>query len=177
MPGRPHVASGRPLWDLNSLACLTNPSFLSWGIEETKFTPFRLRCQSYRLNIILLNSGQPRSRSQQFQSSGRGGAGNIRSSSASTGCANRSDRPTGPSKTRGRELRFPFTPGKVTSTGRGGAGNILSPSPIAVDLLSGDALSTSEAKQAEFEHWVIRINNAANKAKPVGLICTARPTQ
>ncbi|SJL02147.1 uncharacterized protein ARMOST_05473 [Armillaria ostoyae] len=64
------------------------------------------------------------SRGREFQSSGRGGLGNIRPSSTSR------DRPVGGpddySSTRGREPAI--EPTKVYSTGRGGAGNIRSPS-------------------------------------------------
>lgn len=64
------------------------------------------------------------SRGREFQSSGRGGLGNIRPSSTSR------DRPVGGpddfSSTRGREPAI--EPTKIYSTGRGGAGNIRSPS-------------------------------------------------
>ncbi|KAI0259985.1 hypothetical protein BC834DRAFT_902893 [Gloeopeniophorella convolvens] len=67
-----------------------------------------------------------RGRPAALQSSGRGGAGNIRSASAS-----RDRTAAGPddfSDTRGRDPVPGRDPGEVISTGRGGAGNIRSPS-------------------------------------------------
>lgn len=61
------------------------------------------------------------------QSSGRGGAGNIRSTSISRDAhpVDGSDGPDDFSQTRGREL---YVLPKITHSGRGGAGNVRSPS-------------------------------------------------
>ncbi|KAK2459470.1 hypothetical protein APHAL10511_008504 [Amanita phalloides] len=89
-----------------------------------------------------------------FQSSGRGGVGNIRRTSVS-----RDARPdSGPddfSTTRGREPR-PTTGQEIFSTGRGGAGNMRSPSR---EVRSGPAASTVDA----VEDQVIRSHKAAEQ--------------
>ncbi|KAH7882855.1 hypothetical protein F5I97DRAFT_138503 [Phlebopus sp. FC_14] len=82
---------------------------------------------------------------ETFQSSGRGGIGNIRPSSQS-----RDTRPIdGPddfSVTRGREPAV--HPDRVYSVGRGGVGNIRSPS-------RGPSLPRTTPAEAEYEHRVI----------------------
>ncbi|KAG6811614.1 hypothetical protein H0H92_006629 [Tricholoma furcatifolium] len=91
-----------------------------------------------------------------FQSSGRGGSGNIRQASVS-----RDTRPIdGPddfSTSRGREPISSFL--KSLSTGRGGAGNIRSPSrdPVPASALRGEPTITEEQ-----EKELIRARNAAN---------------
>jgi hypothetical protein len=107
------------------------------------------------------------------QSSGRGGAGNIRRASAS-----RDARPDGPddfSTPRGREPR-PSHPAdtspnpQVFSTGRGGAGNIRSPSR---DARAGAAETAVNA----VEDQLIRSHIVAEQGVVVRLIIvTPRPS-
>ena len=99
------------------------------------------------------------------QSSGRGGAGNIRRASAS-----RDARPDGPddfSTTRGREPRLahPSEVDKIISTGRGGAGNIRSPSRDA----RSNAASDAAEEQIIISH-VAAEQNAAVRAISSSLI-------
>ncbi|KJA14266.1 hypothetical protein HYPSUDRAFT_49329 [Hypholoma sublateritium FD-334 SS-4] len=90
-----------------------------------------------------------------FQSTGRGGIGNIRQASLS-----RDARPdSGPddfSATRGREPHPARAPAAVFSTGRGGAGNLRSPSRDPAPA-AGDAA----------EQDVIREYTAAHEGAPV----------
>jgi len=89
-------------------------------------------------------TGRSESRGREaYQSSGRGGAGNIRRTS------NSKDPIRGPdefSPTRGRELVVDAT--KVYSSGRGGAGNIRSPS-------SGPTIAVNQA-DASYEREVLQ---------------------
>ncbi|KAI0271382.1 hypothetical protein BC834DRAFT_439621 [Gloeopeniophorella convolvens] len=100
------------------------------------------------------------SRGRSFQSSGRGGAGNIHTSSPSRDPARPSDGPDDFSVTRGREPRNLYNPDKTVSTGRGGAGNIRSPSR---DVGSN---AIAEEKQAEYEKSLVRNSEAARAAAP-----------
>ncbi|KAH9984665.1 hypothetical protein BJV74DRAFT_848182 [Russula compacta] len=61
---------------------------------------------------------------RHFQSTGRGGFGNIHACPALGKCASASDGLNNVPTTRDRKHRPPFSPSKVISTGRGGAGNI-----------------------------------------------------
>ncbi|KAI6127845.1 hypothetical protein EDD16DRAFT_1855618 [Pisolithus croceorrhizus] len=81
-----------------------------------------------------------------FQSSGRGGAGNIRRSSQSRE-PGPFDGPDDFSHTRGREPAV--HPDRVYSVGRGGAGNIRSPSrdPGSVRPVHPDVITESEYEQ------------------------------
>ncbi|KAG6918462.1 hypothetical protein DXG01_014089 [Tephrocybe rancida] len=79
-----------------------------------------------------------------YQSSGRGGAGNIRQASASRD-ARPTDGPDDFSVSRGREA-VPTSPLKNFSTGRGGAGNIRSPSrdPTVASIVEPGIAEESE---------------------------------
>jgi len=94
-----------------------------------------------------------------YQSSGRGGAGNIRQASAS-----REPRPQdGPddfSTSRGREPVSAFS--KMFSTGRGGAGNIRSPSRDVQDANS----TNGTVDPAIAEEEVIRVHVVAAQDIP-----------
>ncbi|KAK0206699.1 hypothetical protein DFS33DRAFT_1316438 [Desarmillaria ectypa] len=92
------------------------------------------------------------SRGREFQSSGRGGLGNIRPTSTSR------DRPIGGpddfSSTRGREPAI--EPTKVYSTGRGGVGNIRSPSRDHKEHVGPDY----------YEREIVREHDRAEKDAP-----------
>ncbi|KAH9037241.1 hypothetical protein EDB85DRAFT_630818 [Lactarius pseudohatsudake] len=99
------------------------------------------------------------------QSSGIGGAGNIRASSTSSERAHIVDGPDDFSSTRGREPRSPFHPDKIISIGRGGAGNIRSPSQD-VDLARPSKLSSIlETEQTKYERSVIRDRETAREGQ------------
>ncbi|KAH9082176.1 hypothetical protein EDB83DRAFT_2336866 [Lactarius deliciosus] len=106
-----------------------------------------------------------RGRGRQYQSSGIGGAGNIRASSTSSERAHIVDGPDDFSSTRGREPRSPFHPDKIISIGRGGAGNIRSPSRD-VDLARPSKLSSIlETEQTKYERSVIRDRETAREGQ------------
>ncbi|KAH9064314.1 hypothetical protein EDB87DRAFT_1600325 [Lactarius vividus] len=106
-----------------------------------------------------------RGRGRQYQSSGIGGAGNIRASSTSSERAHIVDGPDDFSSTRGREPRSPFHLDKVISIGRGGAGNIRSPSRD-VDLARPSKLSSIlETEQTKYERSVIRDRETAREGQ------------
>jgi len=95
------------------------------------------------------------SRGREYQSSGRGGAGNIRQASASREPI--TDGPDDFSSSRGRE--YAVNPNKTLSTGRGGAGNIHSP--------SRDASRDSGARGvSEYEKQVIHDHLVAEQGAP-----------
>ncbi|KAH9175251.1 hypothetical protein EDB89DRAFT_347779 [Lactarius sanguifluus] len=119
-----------------------------------------------------------RGRGRQYQSSGIGGAGNIRASSTSSERAHIVDGPDDFSSTRGREPRSPFHPDKIISIGRGGAGNIRSPSRD-VDLARPSKLSSIlETEQTKYERSVIRDRETAREGQlvcpPCLVTCVAR---
>ncbi|EIW77472.1 hypothetical protein CONPUDRAFT_62253 [Coniophora puteana RWD-64-598 SS2] len=107
------------------------------------------------------NRSLSRGRDQFFQSSGRGGAGNIRRTSQSREPAARTPGdefpPTPP---RGRETA---PKEQVFSVGRGGAGNIRSPSR---DVRTDQAIP--EDKQAEYEQRVVQQHADANQIRSTG---------
>ncbi|THH16714.1 hypothetical protein EW146_g3965 [Bondarzewia mesenterica] len=106
------------------------------------------------------------SRGREFHSSGRGGVGNIRPSSASLEHTSpRVDGPDDFSVTRGREPRSPVGTGQVVSTGRGGAGNIHSPSrDISGDGRRRPAGSLEDDGGREYEDSVIRSSDDARSS-------------
>jgi len=101
-----------------------------------------------------------RSRGRDLYSTGRGGAGNIHRSESRGGSPRSSvvDQDAG-SPNRGREP--PVHVDHVTHTGRGGAGNVRSPSREPRDF-------GAEAAQADYEHRVIDLADAKNRAVSVG---------
>ncbi|KAN0142099.1 hypothetical protein V8E53_000561 [Lactarius tabidus] len=105
------------------------------------------------------------SRSAQYQSSGRGGVGNIR---ATSDCSQRtyiSGVPEDFSPTKGRELQSLFHPGKIISTGRGGAGNVRSSSGGTIGARPSESSSKTDAEQAKYERSLIRKHEAARAAR------------
>ncbi|KAI9460976.1 hypothetical protein BJY52DRAFT_242839 [Lactarius psammicola] len=99
------------------------------------------------------------------QSSGIGGAGNIRASSASSERAHILDGPDDFSSTRGREPRSPFHLDKVISIGRGGAGNIRSPSRDVDRARPSKLSSILEAEQIKYEMSLIRNRETARESQ------------
>ncbi|KAI0307716.1 hypothetical protein B0F90DRAFT_1676518 [Multifurca ochricompacta] len=106
------------------------------------------------------------SQSRQFQSSGRGGAGNIRASPSSSGNVTFIECLDEFSVTGGKEPRSQSRPDKITSTGRGGAGNIRSPSRAVPDIRPSELSLILEAKTAEFERSLIRNRGASRTTLP-----------
>ena len=91
-----------------------------------------------------------------FQSTGRGGLGNIRQVSLSR-TARRDTGPDDFSITHGREVLSSRVPAAIFSTGRGGAGNLRSPSCDSIPANTSDPV----------EQVVIRDYAAAHKGAPV----------
>ncbi|EGO03164.1 hypothetical protein SERLA73DRAFT_69068 [Serpula lacrymans var. lacrymans S7.3] len=102
-----------------------------------------------------------------FQSSGRGGIGNIRRSSISTD-TRPTDGPDDFSPTRGREPAV--NADRVFSVGRGGAGNIRSPSrDIGPDHpQTASILSDHAAANADYERQVRKLHAEANPVHSSG---------
>jgi len=90
---------------------------------------------------------------ENLQSSGRGGLGNIRSTSRGVSGIDIAEGPDDFSATRGREKPVDGT--KIHSTGRGGAGNIRSP--------SRDATKGEDYEGKDYEIKVIREHAAAEE--------------
>ena len=91
-----------------------------------------------------------------FQSTGRGGLGNIRQVSLSC-TAHRNKGPDNFCLTHGREVFASRTPAAIFSTGRGGAGNLRSPSRHSTPANTSDPV----------EQVVIRNYAAAHEDAPV----------
>jgi hypothetical protein len=103
------------------------------------------------------------SRGRGLQSTGRGGAGNIRSPSRDP--IEPTPGPEDYSDPRGRDPIPSRDPGLVTSTGRGGAGNIRSPSRDAIRAENGtpDASpSRSEVRGRGYDRDLIEAIDNAN---------------
>jgi len=125
---------------------------------------------------MFLSSRSPSLAHSSQQSSGRGGAGNIRRASKDVASPTAPLSPTfdpddNPAVTRGREPTV--APDKVLSTGRGGAGNIQSNSMIARAVSrvkpeshpqTASLLADAAEAAAEYERSVLRAREEAAKA-------------
>lgn len=102
-----------------------------------------------------------RGRNSDFQSTGRGGAGNFRSPSRERGAGGRG--PEDYSDTRGRDPIPSGDPNVIISTGRGGTGNIRSPSQDGVrDGSRERSLVRSEQRGRGYDRELISTIDNAN---------------